>query len=704
MKSHQGTISRTHQRADREKSQGRRLAVKPSRFSIAMAGLMMLGIAMGQGIGVARFEMQAVMLGALMLAGGIWIWSGLRSWRMVTPIAMVMTMILLGLILQSTINPRYDITVVPQERVITGQVKMAEVMTKNRQRIRLHPEATDLWTGGEQDASDFDLRLITSRQSNRGANQESITKVKPGDVINGVVRINPPLPQLLPGSFDFTAHAHQQGYAATGFIKEITVIDHKPVSWVNRLRFYIQRQFSTHLDADQAAVASAVIIGLRAGINPELREDYRAAGLAHLLAISGLHMALFWGSVVALIRAGLALFPHFSSRYPSLKIATLAAMPFGLFYLVVSGQPISAVRAFLMLALVMLAILLSRRGMTLHHVALVAMGILIVAPQSMMHPAFQMSFAAVYALVSGWMLITRYRYLIQNIPWVLRYTGGIIIASVLAAGASAPFVLHHFGVTTVWSVLANIAGMPLMGVVVIPFGALSLLLMPFGLEGFPLTVMGMGIDGLNRVASAISGQPLSEIILPPPSGLVLVLLTAALLMPACLKGRWRLAAIIPLITAIIVWHVTPVPMISFTKLHGRSIAAFHAEDSRIYLSHHKVNDYTQGILTKPFGQASVGSISDYPCPDCGRGYHLIPLVDGRIAAMVYRGEGLTRACREADIVLTRQAPKYLCKAGLIVSDDDLDRHGGVLIYAGNPPILESVTNETGQKFGFNIGE
>ena len=143
----------------------------------------------------------------------------------------------------------------------------------------------------------------------------------------------------------------------------------RALSWVHRLRFHIQHQFSTHLDPDQAAVASAVIIGLRAGINPEFREEYRAAGLAHLLAISGLHMALFWGSVVALLRAGLALFPHFSSHYPSLKIATLAAMPFGLFYLVLSGQPISAVRAFLMLALVMLAILLSRRGMTLHHVA-----------------------------------------------------------------------------------------------------------------------------------------------------------------------------------------------------------------------------------------------------------------------------------------------------------------------------------------------
>lgn len=198
MKNHHGTISRTQQWRDAEQAKGKRFAVKPSKFSIAMAGLMMLGIAIGQGVGAARFEFQAVMMGALILAGVLWLYSGLRSWRLMTPIAMVMTMILLGLFLQSTINPRYDITVAPQERVITGQVKMAEVMTKNRQRIRLHPETTELWESGEQGASDFDLRLITSRQ----ADQDSITKVRPGDVITGVVRINPPLPQLLPGSFD----------------------------------------------------------------------------------------------------------------------------------------------------------------------------------------------------------------------------------------------------------------------------------------------------------------------------------------------------------------------------------------------------------------------------------------------------------------------------------------------------------------------
>ncbi len=214
--------------------------------------------------------------------------------------------------------------------------------------------------------------------------------------------------------------------------------------------------------------------------------------------------------------------------------------------------------------------------------------------------------------------------------------------------------------------------------------------MPFGLEGLPLAVMGLGIDWLNMVASAISGRPYSAITIPPPSALVLILLTAALLMPACVKGRWRLTAMIPLVLGVIIWNQTPLPMISFTTLHSRSIAAFHAEDGRVYLSHSKVNDFTAGILLKPFGQESAGSISTYPCPDCGRGYHLIPLIDGRLAAMVYRGHGLTRACREAEILLTRKAPKYPCDAKIVISDDDLARHGGVLIYGGNPPQIRRV--------------
>lgn len=665
-----------HDQADQE-----RLAMKPSRFSIAMAGCLMLGLVFGHSMdSINLFGFEYGSIAGLLIALIIWLWAGLKAWRFVTILAMIATFILLGISLYPMTDTPKEIEINRQEVTVTGHVKMVEEMTKSRQRIRFHPDHQTLW----HDLPDYDLRLITSSSSPR---------LSPGDHIQAVVKITPILPKLLPGSFDFTAHAHRQGYAATGFVNTHRITGYQSVSWVNRLRATIQDRFFSHLSNDQAAVASAVIIGLRAALTPELREDYRAAGLAHLLAISGLHMALFWGSVMTVFRSGLALFPDFSSRYSNLKIAAVAAMPFGLFYLIVSGQPISAVRAFLMLALVMLAIILTRRGMTLHNVALVAIGILLFAPASITHPAFQMSFAAVYALVTGWMLLTRYRHHVQHIPWVLRYIGGIVLASILAAGASAPFLLHHFGTTTIWSVLANIIGMPLMGVIIIPFGALALFVMPFGLESLPLAVMGFGIDLLNILAGWIKGQPFSSITLPPPSGTVLVLFTMALLWPACFLGRWRYLAVLPLIAGFVLWHIAPQPIVSFTKLHGRGVAAFHAEDGNVYLSHRHVNAFTKSIVLKPFGQASSGTVSDYPCSDCGRGYQLIPLHDGRLGAMVYRPEGLTPSCKTADLVISLVVPKYPCRAGLVITLSDLDQTGGVLIYGGQPLRIETAKGD-----------
>jgi len=560
MKSPLGTITSSEEEA---------ASFKPSQLSVILAGLLILGIALGMSIDSSlqnrHFAVGVILLMTTSL--GVWWWCVETGRVFSGRVMMAIFLLVFGIGLEAFHRPQDDIVITPQDTSISGRVLMAEVMTNNRQRIRLRPDdPSQYWQGNTR----ADLRLITAKGS---------APLKPGDRIQGDVRINRPLPRLLPGSFDFTAHARRLNFAGHGFIKNVTVIDHQDGKVVSHLRYVIQQRFVEHLTADQAAIASAVIVGLRGGITPDLREEFRASGLAHLLAISGLHMALFWGSVVALIRGGLALFSHFSSRYPSLKIATVAAMPFGFFYLLISGQPISAVRAFSMLALVMVAILLTRRGVTLHHVALVAVGILVFAPHSLTHPAFQMSFAAVYALVAGWMVLARHRGFVSSWPKIARYLGGIIVASLLASSASAPFVLHHFGVTTFWSLLANLLGMPLMGVVVIPFGAAALLLMPLGLEALPLTVMAWGLDGLNLIAGYAASQPFSKIALPPPSALVLILFTASLILPHCLSGRWRLLSLISLMTGVVIWMMTPVPIAVFTSLHQRPIAAFYGEDS-----------------------------------------------------------------------------------------------------------------------------
>ena len=663
MKSPLGTMTSSEEEA---------ASFKPSQLSVILTGLLMLGIALGMTIDSSlqnrHFAVGMILLMTTSL--GLWWWCVEKGRVFAGRVMMVVVMLTFGIGLEGFHRPQDDIAIVPQETSITGRVVMAEVMTNNRQRIRLHPdEPSKYWQG----KSWADLRLITAKGS---------APLKLGDRIQGDAQINRPLPRLLPGSFDFTAHARRLNFAGHGFIKNITVIDHQKGDVVSLLRHGIQQRFFEHLTPDQAAIASAVIVGLRGGIAPQLREEFRASGLAHLLAISGLHMALFWGSVVALIRGGLALFSHFSSRYPSLKIATVAAMPFGFFYLMISGQPISAVRAFSMLALFMVAILLSRRGVTLYNVALVAIGILAISPHSLTHPAFQMSFAAVYALVAGWMVLSRHRGYVSSWPKIARYLGGIIVASLLASLASAPFVLHHFGVTTFWSLLANLAGMPLMGVVVIPFGAAALLLMPLGLEALPLTVMGWGLDGLNLIAGYAASQPFSKIALPPPSALVLIFFTASLIMPHCLSGRWRLLSLISLMTGVVIWAMTPVPVAVFTSLHQRPIAAFYGADSQVYWSRRQVNDFTKGIILKPFGVSEGEYLGDRPCAECGSGYHILTLKDGQKAAMVWRRKGFTFACREADLILALETPLYPCAASMLITKDDIMAKGGVMIFGG----------------------
>ena len=423
------------------------------------------------------------------------------------------------------------------------------------------------------------------------------------------------------------------------------------------------------------------MVGLRGGISSEVREDFRASGLSHLLAISGLHMALFWGSVMALIRAILASYPHFSSRYPALKIAALMAFPFGLFYLMISGMPVSAVRAFLMLALFMLAIMMTKRGVTLHNVALAAIIILLVDPQQLKQPAFQMSFAAVFALVAGWVaLSSRQRepsLLQQKMPVVLRYLGGIMVGSVLAGLATAPFVLHHFGVTTLWSILANLIGMPLMAFIIMPFGAIGLALMPLGWESTFLHVMGFGISCLLWVADLTSTFPLSHITTKPPSSLVLYCYAVGLILFVILKGRVKLVAVFCFLLAFSIWYQQPRPIAAMTFLNYRALATI-SDGSQIYISRKSATDFERSVIARPFGLNNSSYIGG--APQSSQRFDLVIHENGLKIAMVWRNKPFRAACVDADLVLV-MTPMFVrsCDA-ITVAPHNIRKHGGVLVF------------------------
>lgn len=601
------------------------------------------------------------------------------SHRSLVVVLILMTVISIGISILPTLSsqsPQGRLDNIPREKIlISGKISMAEYMRGDRQRIRLTRIAQKEWPLEE----DRDIRLVTARDT---------LDLKPGDLVSGYARINPPLPMLLPDSFDFTAHALNQGYGATGFMDNVTVTGHFSPKIAASFRYSIQQNLYHHLEKDQAAVASAVLVGLRAGISPEVREDFRASGLSHLLAISGLHMALFWGSIMALIRAILASYPDFSSRYPALKIAAVMAFPFGLFYLVISGMPVSAVRAFLMLALFMLAIMMTKRGVTLHNVALAAIIILLFDPQQLKQPAFQMSFAAVFALVAGWVaLSSRQRepsLLQQKMPVVLKYLGGIMVGSVLAGFATAPFVLHHFGVTTLWSILANLIGMPLMAFIIMPFGALGLAFMPFGWESPFLHLMGFGISCLLWIAELTSSLPLSRITTKPPSSLVLYCYAVGLILFVILKGRFKLVAVFCFITAVTVWGFQPRPIAAMTFLHHRALATI-SDGGQIFISRKSATDFERSVITRPFGLKHLNYIGD--APQSSQGFDLVIHENGLKIAMVWRNKPFRASCAEVDLVFVMTPMNVRSCEAITIAPHNIRKHGGVLIFQDKTGVI-----------------
>jgi competence protein ComEC len=265
---------------------------------------------------------------------------------------------------------------------------------------------------------------------------------------------------------------------------------------IDALRANVNARIRAALPDETGEIAVALITGERGGISDEVNQAMRYSGLAHILSISALHMVIMAGTVFWLVRALLALVPGLALRYPIKKLAAVS------FYLVLSGAPVPTVWSWIMMSIVLIAVMLDRPALTMRNVALAALAILIVAPESLFDPSFEMSFAAVVGLVAlyEW-LSERGRQSLKEVSplWAtLRRGAGLVggaAATTLVAGtAVAPFAVYHFHRMTHYGLIANLVAAPLVSLLIMPMALLSLLAMPFGLEAWPLKAMSLGID------------------------------------------------------------------------------------------------------------------------------------------------------------------------------------------------------------------
>lgn len=392
--------------------------------------------------------------------------------------------------------------------------------------------------------------------------------LRPGMVIGTTGHLSAPSGPVEPGGFDFQRHAWFQELGAVGYTRSpvVELLATIGGGGVYGARLALSAAIQARMPQDVAGFAAAVTTGDRAAISQETIRDLRISNLAHLLAISGLHMGLLAGFVFAAVRFLVALMPYVRLRINGKKVAASVALVASAGYLVMSGGSVSTERAFVMTAVMLCAVLLDRRAISLRAVAVAAIVVLVLRPEALLGPGFQMSFAATTALVAvfGWLRDGE----VPLGPRWLRPVAAVVISSFVAGLATAPFAAMHFNQIAHYGLAANVLAVPVMGLVVVPSAVLALMLSPFGLEQVGLWPMGVGLRWILSVAHFFSDMDGARGTIASGGPWVLPIISIGSLWLFLWQGLSRWAGVAVVVAGCILWGQAQRPDILIADTGG----------------------------------------------------------------------------------------------------------------------------------------
>ncbi len=385
----------------------------------------------------------------------------------------------------------------------------------------------------------------------------------PGQVVILTANLAAPDGPVEPGAFDFRRMAFFDQLGAVGYTRTPVLLLEEPTDGalpIDRLRTWLTQGMLQHMDGQAGAFAAGAMTGDRSAITEETVQALRDSSLAHLLAISGMNMAFLVGFVFALFRYGLALIPWIALRVNTKKVAAVVSLGVALFYLLLSGANVATERAFIMISVMLGAVLLDRRALTLRSVAVAAMILMLIKPESLLEPGFQMSFAATIALIVGFAALDGSIYR-EKVPRWLMPVFTLVLSSLIGGLSTAPYAAAHFNRFTDYGLLANLLTVPVMGAVIMPAGAVAALLAPLGLAWIPLWFMEQGARWILFVAHWISGWEGSVTAIPAPGPWVLPLFTLGAIWLILWRGRVQVVGLVPVLAAFVFWAQTERPLL-----------------------------------------------------------------------------------------------------------------------------------------------
>lgn len=537
-----------------------------------------------------------------------------------------------------------------------------------------------------------------------------------GQTISGRARLSPPSGPVMPGGYDFRRAAFFEEKGAIGFFygrPEFVEAGANP-SFLNRLsvrlaqaRHGLAMRLLDSLPGRNGALAVALVTGDRGLIPPETVEALRASGLAHVLAISGMHMAIVAGTVYWALRAILAFFPGLALSRPIRKWAAFGALCSAFGYLILSGGSVATQRAFIMTGIFLVAILVDRRALTLRNMALAAICVLIIAPESLLTPGFQMSFAAAASLVAtferGGLALGQGRdtgvVCAPQGAWrrmaggVLRWGGLLVLSSLIAGLATGIFAAYHFNRIAEFGLLTNALAMPIISLISMPSLLMGVLLIPFGYEVFPLIWAGWSFDWVIAIADWVNQLNgfggLGQFPIATP------LLAAAGLSWLCIwTNRWRWLGLAPIVVGLSLKYVHQAPDYLIAET-GKLIAARQADGHYALLGlardRFRSDQWSRGLGLEAFdpmvirrnaaASADKTALSpSHPSIRCDDRGCVLPMPGGHYLALADSPDAAFWDCQKADVVISRFTLPETCASSFQIDKAILSELGSLALY------------------------
>ncbi|MHB1204209.1 MAG: ComEC/Rec2 family competence protein [Rhodospirillaceae bacterium] len=532
---------------------------------------------------------------------------------------------------------------------------------------------------------------------------------------------------VAPDTFQFQRFLYFQGIGASGFAVgrwyPIATSNEAGKSggfhaWTESLRRAIGNRFAELVPSEDGTVAAALINGEQSAIPQSLQEAYRVSGIAHILSVSGVHLSLLAAIVFFCIRRGLALIPAVALRIDTKKAAAWVSLAATASYLIISGMSVPAIRSFLMVATVLAAVLVDRRAISLRNVGWAALALMAVYPDAIFGASFQMSFIAVLSLVAvyeqGWAKANLRRAdgsfdLMRAFGF---YVMGLVVADFVAGGATAIFAAYHFNRLPTYSVFTNLVAAPLTSLWIMPAAVLALILMPFGLDGWAVRVMGQGVTLLDNLARWVATWPGAQVHIPPMTSAAMVAAAAGVIFLCLWKGRLRWLGLLPVAIAMTQPFLTSVPDVLVDD-SGRVVAVSDTH-GHLAIRPSRAGRFVREVWGERYG------VSEMAWPRLGKkeeaaandglglscdGAGCVFSRAGKRVWIAAKPEARAQGCDQFDLVIAQAGSLGSCGKAVVIDPPKLKQNGAHAVWLTQDGVrLRTVSDANGRRVWDKIQE